>query len=208
MRRRSLLPAAAVAVLAVATAGGCGGGSTTTATKHAGPRETAQELPKLPPGWKAHRDRTIGYAIGVPPGWKVTAHRRSALLRPPDHLVAVTLTASRDPSVFRTSLDRFAAQALGGLPGFKVPLNPGKAEPFKGTPLEAVQTSASGSQAGGLKESATMVVLRRDHLVNYTVAVLTNAQQAGSALDRAVALRMVQTLRDEPVKEGRRSQGR
>jgi hypothetical protein len=32
------------------------------------------------------------------------------------------------------------------------------------------------------------------------VAVLENAEQPGSALDRAVALRMVQTLRDVPPK--------
>jgi hypothetical protein len=53
-----------------------------------------------------------------------------------------------------------------------------------------------------LKENATLVVLRRDHLVNYTVAVVANAEQAGASLDRAVALRMLQTLRDQPVKGG------
>ncbi len=114
--------------------------------------------------------------------------------------MAVTLAANRDPSVFETSPDKFASQALGGLPGFKVPLNPGKVKPFKKTPLKAVRTSASGSQAGGLKENATLVVLRRDRLVNYTVAVLANSQQTGASLDRAVALRMIQTLRDQPVK--------
>jgi hypothetical protein len=124
------------------------------------------------------------------------------LFRSPDHLVAVTLAADRDPGVFDTSPEKFASQALGGLPGFKVPLNPGKVTPFKRTPLKAVQTSASGSQAGGLKENATLVVLRRDHLANYTVAVLANSQQAGSSVDRAVALRMIQTLRDQPVKGG------
>jgi hypothetical protein len=53
-----------------------------------------------------------------------------------------------------------------------------------------------------LEEDATLVVLRRDRLVNYTVAVLANSQQAGARLDRAVALRMIQTLRDQPVKDG------
>jgi hypothetical protein len=188
-----------VAALSV-WAAGCGGGSTSsTTTSH--PKETAQKLPKLPPGWKARRDQTIGYAIGVPTGWEVQGHGdRSVLFRSPDHLVAVTLTAARDASAFNVRLEKFAAQALGGLPGFKVPLNPGKPKPFKGTPLKAVQTSASGTQAGGLKERATLVVLRRDHLVNYTAAILENAQQRGSELDRAVALRMIKTLRDQPVK--------
>jgi hypothetical protein len=190
------------ATLAVGV-GGCGGGSgSATTTGSIGARETAQKLPKLPPGWRAHRDTKVGYAIGLPPGWKATSKRRSVLIRSPDHLVAVTLAANRDPSVFETSPEKFAGQALGGLSGFKVPLNPGKASTFRGTPLKAVQASASGSQARGLKENATLVVMRRDHLVNYTVAVLANAQQAGASIDRAVALRMIQTLRDQPLKDG------
>jgi hypothetical protein len=166
----------------IATGCGGGGSSSTTASTTTGPKETAQKLPKLPPGWKT------------------ASQRRSVLFRSPDHLVAVTLAANRDPAVFETSPEKFAAQALGGLPGFKVPLNPGKVMPFKGTPLKALQTSATGSQAGGIKESATLVVLRRDDLVNYTVAVLANAQQPGANVDRAVALRVIQTLRDQPVK--------
>jgi hypothetical protein len=197
--RRSATAVALVAGLAVLVTG-CGGGSGTTTTE-AARKETAQDLPKLPPGWKAHRDRSVGYAIGVPTGWQVSGHGSRVLFRPPDHLVAVTLTADRSPGAFRLSLKRFAAQALGALPGFKVPLEPGKPEPFRSTPFQAVETTASGMQAGGLKERATLVVLRRDRLVNYTVAVLENAEQPGSELDRAVALRMVQTLRDLPPKD-------
>jgi len=199
MREKTAI-AVIVALAMVVPVAGCGGGSTSTTTTSQ-PKETAQKLPKLPPGWKARRDRTVGYAIGVPTGWEVQGHRgRSVLFRSPDHLVAVTLTASRDARVFSVPLEKFAAQALGGLPGFKVPLNPGKPKPFEGTPLVAVQTSASGTQAGGLEERATLVVLRRDHLVNYTVAVLENAKQHGAELDRAVATRMIKTLRDQPVK--------
>ena len=60
--------------------------------------------------------------------------------------------------------------------------------------------TARGEQASGLNERATVIVLRRDRLVNYTVAVLENAEQPGSELDRQVALRMVRTLRDVPPK--------
>jgi hypothetical protein len=190
-------------------ASGCGGGgsSSTNTTTSTGPKETAQKLPKLPTGWRAHRDTKVGYAIGLPPGWKSQSQRRSVLFRSPDHLVAVTLAANRDPGVFEVQPEKFASQALGGLPGFKVPLNPGKVTTFKGTPLKAVQTSASGSQAGGLKENATLVVLRRDHVVNYTVAVLANSRQPGAGVDRAVALRMIQTLRDQPAKAGGSGKG-
>jgi hypothetical protein len=198
MRQRVTAVALVAALTALAT--GCGGGSQTTTSK-VGAKETAQKLPKLPAGWKGHRDTKIGYAIGLPTGWQVSSRSRRVLLRPPDHLVAVTLTADRSPRTFRLPLDRFAQQALGALPGFTVPLEPSKPKPFKGTPLQGVSTTASGAQAGGLKERATLIVLRRDHLVNYTVAILENAEQPGSPLDRAVALRMVQTLRDVPPKE-------
>jgi hypothetical protein len=203
--------AAAVIALAAAVAvgvGACGGGSgSTTIAGSVRAEETVQKLPKLPPGWRTHRDTKVGYAIGLPPGWKATSQRRGVLIRSPDHLVAVTLAANRTPSVFETSPEKFAGRALGGLPGFEVPLNPGKARPFNGTPLKAVQASASGSQARGLKENATLVVVRRDHLVNYTVAVLANAEQPGASVDRAVALRMIRTLRDQPAKDARPRSG-
>ena len=197
---REKLAIAALLALAALAAGGCGGGSSTSTTSTA-PKEAAQKLPKLPPGWKVRRDRSIGYAIGIPTSWEVGGHRGRVLFRAPDHLVAVTLTADREPGTFATPIRRFATQALGSLPGFKAPLEPGKPRPFKGTPLKAVQAAATGTQAGGLEERATLVVLRRDRLVNYTVAVLENAEQPGSKLDRTVALRMVRTLRDQPVKE-------
>jgi len=197
MREKSAI--AVLLVAAAVAASGCGGDSTTTTTPTA-PKEVAQKLPKLPPGWEERRDRSVGYAIGVPTGWEVGGHS-DRLFRSPDHLVAVTLTADRKPGTFDVPLDRFATQALGALPGFKLPLEPSRPEPFKGTPLKAVETSATGVQAGGLKERATLVVLRRDHIVNYTVAVLENAEHPGSPLDRAVALRMIRTLRDQPVRE-------
>jgi hypothetical protein len=198
VRERSITAALLVAIVTVAAGCGDGGTSTTATTGH---EETAQKVPKLPAGWRPHSDRTIGYAIGIPTGWRVGDRSNRALFRSPDHLVAVTLTASRSPKAFRLPLEQFATQALGALPGFKVPLEPIKPEPFKGTPLEAVETTASGAQAGGLKERATLVVLRRDRLVNYTVAVLENAEQPGSQFDRAVALRMIRTLRDVPPKQ-------
>ena len=200
--RRGLAVIAAAVGLAT-MAGGCGGHGSTTSTGKAAPPETAQKLPKLPPGWKARRDRSVGYAIGVPPLWELHEHGKRVLFRSPDHLVAVTLAADRDEHAFALPLEEFATQALGALPGFKSPLHPSKPKAFKGTPLDAVQTTAAGAEAGGLKERATLVVLRRDHIVNYTVAVLENAERQSSRLDRAVAVRMVRTLRDQPPRSGR-----
>ena len=189
------LVAAVIALVA------CGGDSETTTTKPQR-QEVAQELPKLAPGWKEHRDRELGFAIGIPPGWEKGGRGGKVLFRAPDHLVAMTLAVDRNPQAFQLPLERFAQQALGALPGFKVPLDPSRPEPFKGTPFKAVETTATGAQAGGLKERATLVVLRRDRLVNYTVAILENAEHRGAPLDRAVALEMVRTLRGQPVESG------
>ena len=191
--------AAAAALAALVALAACGEDSEPKTTAKPPREEVAQELPKLPPGWKGHRDGALGFAIAVPPGWERSGRGGKVLFRAPDHLVAMALAVDRNPGAFDIPLDRFAKQALGALPGFKVPLEPSKPEPFKGTPLKAVQTTAAGAEAGGLKECATLVVLRRDRLVNYTVAVLENAEQPEAALDRAVALQMIRTLRGQPV---------
>jgi hypothetical protein len=205
--RKSAITAALV-IAAAGMAGGCGGGSASSTTSKTERREAPQELPDLPAGWRAHTERSIGFALGVPTGWQVSVHGNRALLRPPDHLVAVTVTASRSPSTFKIPPKRFAEQALGALPGFKVPLEASRPEPFPGTPLDGVFATASGAEASGLRERVTVVVLRRDRLVNYTVAVVENAEQPGSQLDTAVALRMVRTIRDvPPTKQEPRGKG-
>jgi hypothetical protein len=180
--------------------GGCGGDETSEPTP---PPETAQELPKLPKRWQEHRDRSIGYAIGKPPGWRVGPSRMAALIRSPDHLVAVTIVANRDREALEVPLEQFATDALAALPGFKARLEPSRPKPFSGTPLDAVWTTATGTTVGrGIQERATLLVLRREDIVNYTVAVVENAQRGYSRKDREVALRMIGTLRDLPPKNG------
>jgi hypothetical protein len=188
--------------IALAFAGaGCGGdGSTTTAP----PVETPQALPKLPERWRPHRDRSIGYAIGLPPGWQVSRSRedgvRVALIRSPDHLVAISLVAIRDPDAVETPLDEFATKALAALPGFEKPLEPSPPQPFGKTPFEAVKTMATGTTKGrGLDERATLLVLRREGIVTYTAAIVENAQRDHSDNDRAVAMKIMHTLRGQPV---------
>ena len=202
-RARKILPIGLLVALTLAVAG-CGGDETTTSPP---PTETAQKLPKLPKGWHAHRDLSIGYAIGKPPGWQVTRSRtagvNAALTRSPDHLLAVTLVATRDPEALSVPLEQFATTALAALPGFKTQLKPSTPRPFPGTPLDAVQSVATGiTKARGIKERAMLLVLRRDDIVNYTVAIVENARHGYSAKDRAVALRMMRTLRDQPVRPG------
>jgi hypothetical protein len=189
-----------LAVALVLAAGGCGGDEGATPP----PPETAQPLPKLPKRWVVHRDRSIGYALRVPPGWQVSRsqHRgvKAALIRSADHLVAVTLVAARDPDALEVPLDEFATSALAALPGFKTQLEPSTPRPFRGPPFAAVQTAATGiTKAREIKERTTLLVLRREGIVNYTVAIVENARRDRSAKNRAVALKMMRTLRDQPV---------
>jgi hypothetical protein len=200
-RKRLLVVGFAVAL--VLAAAGCGEDGTTSSPQP----ETAQPLPKLPKGWQGHRDRSIGYALGVPPGWQVSRSQRtgvqSALIRSPDHLVAVTLVAARDPDALEVPLDQFATSALAALPGFETSLEPSPPRPFRQTPFDAVQTTATGiTKMRGLKERTTLLVLRREGIVNFTVAIIENARRGRSAKGRAVALKMMHTLRDQPVDPG------
>jgi hypothetical protein len=197
------LPLGLAVALALAVAG-CGGGEATTPTSP----ETPQALPKLSKRWQVHRDRVIGYVIGIPPHWQVSRSRQAGvkadLIRSPDHLVAVTVVAARDSEALEVPLDEFATSALAALPGFERQLVPSDPRPFRRTPLAAVQTTAIGTaKARGIRERTTLLVLRREGVVNYTVAIVENAQQRKSAKDRAVALKMMRTLRDEPVGRGR-----
>ena len=195
LRRFAPIPLAAL----LAFLGGCGSDSGTSSTTTFAP-EVAQQLPNLPPGWKARRDGEIGYAIGIPPGWDRKERGGNVLFRAPDHLVAMTLSVDRNGDALTLPLGEFASRTLAALPGFQAQLRAGKVKPFKGMPLDAVEVSAKGTTAGqGIEERATVVVLRRDDVVNYTVAIVENAQRGYSKLDRAVALRMIRTLRDQPV---------
>lgn len=203
-RARTTLPVGLVVALVLAGVG-CGeDGGTTTTTE---PAETRQALPKLPKRWRAHADPWIGYRIGVPPGWRVSRSRtagvKAALIRSPDHLVAITLVAARDPDALAVPLDRFATSALAALPGFRAPLEPSTPRPFARTPFDAVRTAASGTtKSRGIKERTTLLVLRREGIVNYTVAIVQNARRGYSGKARAVALKMMHTLRDLPVGSG------
>jgi hypothetical protein len=195
--RRTLILGSLVALALLA---GCGGND--AATESTSRSEAAQELPKLPSGWQAHRDRSIGYGVGKPPGWQVKPSRRAALIRSPDHLVAVTIVANRDDEALDVPPEQFATDALAALPGFKTQLEPSAPQPFRGTPLDAVWTSARGTTVGrGIEEKATLLVLRREGIVNYTVAVVENARHGDSRKDREVALRMIRTLRDLPASD-------
>src|SRR5438093_11898947 len=63
-RRTPRMLALVPIVVTVAAAVGCGG-SSTGPTESAPQPEANQRLPTLPHGWRPHRDRSMGYAIGI-----------------------------------------------------------------------------------------------------------------------------------------------
>ena len=63
-----------------------------------------------------------------------------------------------------------------------------------------MRTVATGTtKARGIKERTTLLVLRREGIVNYTVAIVANARRPYARKDRAVAFKMIRTLRGRPI---------
>ena len=110
-----------LAVTLALNVAGCGGGEDTTSP----PAETSQPLPKLPKRLASHRDPSIGYAIGIPRRWQVSrsneAGVKASLIRSPDHLVAVTIVATRDSEALDVPLEEFATSRPGGPAGIREP---------------------------------------------------------------------------------------
>ena len=185
-------------VLMAALLAGCGGDGDGGAAASPPPTTTTPQQPaKLPAGWNRRVDVRAGYSLGIPPGWRAQDRGASTLIRSPDHLVAVSIVADRTGDALAVPADQFATQVLAALP-YQPSLNPGPAHRFGGTPLDGFSTDASGQAAGGVEQRVTVVVLRHDGYVNYTVVVAANAGRTPAA-ERAEALAMVRTLRDYPI---------
>src|SRR5688572_20394655 len=84
---------ASLAALCVLAFGACGEDDEPAPPQR--PRETVDKLPELPPDWKPYVNRQVGFAIGRPPGWRAEHRGGSTLLRSPDRLVAVSISADR-----------------------------------------------------------------------------------------------------------------
>ena len=193
-------PRAARPLLWLAIAGACfgvaacGGGDDTTPAER--PREKADKLPKLPEGWKPYVDRRVGLAIGRAPGWLARTRGRSVLLRSPDRLVAISISADRTVEAVEFPLDDFVVDAAGALPGYRR-LKVGRPRPFTAKyPARSVR--ATGIE-NGVRQSMLFVALRRKGLVTYPVLVARN-DETRSVYYYDEGLRIVRTLRGRPPK--------
>ena len=204
MRIRHLGCSLAVVAALVAIAG-CNDDSDSSApppepetTPAPGPAETAQHVPKLPPGWKVHANRPGGFAFGVPPGWKPRNTGSRTLVRSFDRLVSVEIAPDRTAAGLETPLDDFATRALAALPGFELQLEPGRTRRFRHR-YPGVEARASGVAArSGVSLRVRLVVLRRDSIVTFTAVIAANSKAASRPAER-LAERMLRTLRSRPV---------
>jgi hypothetical protein len=160
------------------------------------PVETADPLPELPAKWSRHVNRRAGFAIGLPPRWSARDRRRSSLLRSPDRLAAVTVSADRTEGGLALPLGEFATRVADALRGFRR-LRTERPRPFRAR-YDAVAVTGRGDAKGGVPQRVLVVVERRAGLATYTAVVATNAKRAAGR-HRDEIRRMLRSLRGRPV---------
>jgi hypothetical protein len=192
----------ACALLALAVAmSGCDDDSddpetTTTTAPAPRPKETFEEVPELPPGWKVHANRSGGFALGVPPGWDASNRDTATRVRSFDRLVAVSITPDRTAEGLAIGIEDFASQTVEALGGFEQELDPGPSRRFKHR-YRASEARAAGKAKTGVREQVRVFVLRRDEIVTFTAVMAVNAKPSARPSER-LAERMLRTLRSRP----------
>jgi hypothetical protein len=183
---------------ALVAAAGCGGDDGSEAEAPEPRTETVDPLPKLPGDWKRYVNHREGFAIGLPPGWKAEGRPKATLLRSPDRLVAVSISADRAPEALEISLRDYGPQVVEALRGFK-DLKAGKTHFFEHR-YQGVRVSATArARESDIRQRLIFIGLRRDRVATYGVLIARNAEQDSGFYGRQ-AIRMVRTLRGRPVK--------
>jgi hypothetical protein len=173
---------------------GCGG----SGLEHSHTRpERPQPPAPLPTGWHAYRDYASGLSVGAPPGWHTVRRRDSLRITSPDGLVAVSITADRTSDALSVPPDRLARVTLSNLPGYRGGLGGGTPVQVGGTPLQVAALQSTGVTSSGAPQRVTLVVLRRPHLVNYTLVAAAN--ENAPATEAADGVAVARTVRDIPV---------
>jgi hypothetical protein len=192
--------AAALLLVAAIAAPGCGSDSSDEPRPpppkhhHA---EDADPLPKLRPGWKPYLSRAGGFAVGLPPGWKASRKGTGSLIRSFDRLVAVSISPDRTPEAQELGLDSFATRALLALPGVTAETQPSDPKPYDHH-YDAVQSKYEAKdQKSGVKQRNSLIVIRRDHLVTFTVLIAASADPQARLAEELVR-KVVATLRSQP----------
>jgi hypothetical protein len=194
VRIRGRLAALLAAVLLLA-APGCGEDDGTEPPERRS--ETVDRLPELPAGWKRYINHRAGFAIGLAPGWKAERRGTSTLLRSPDHLVAVSISADRTPGALEHRLEPFARAAAKSLPGFK-DLKTRKPRRFEQRYAGVAVPGKGRARKSGIRQRLLLIVLRRKGVATYPVLVARNAER-NSRFYGHQAVEIVRTLRGRPI---------
>jgi hypothetical protein len=190
--------AVAVAAALLASLAGCGSGgsgsSETTSTVR--PPETT-ERPAVPPkGWQKYVNLSVGFSISIPPGWEEGADGNSALIRSPDKVVAISVTADRTGEALDAPLESYASDTLKNLDGFSNLMITGT-RPYEAQYPAAIATADGTLTRSGVPERLTLVVLRREGIAAYPVLVTRNAKVQSPFVKQVDAI--IHSLRGRPI---------
>jgi len=193
MRARLLFSLAAAGFMAA----GCGSDDEATTTEVVRKDETAGKLPRLERGYEEFVNRAAGVAFGRPPGWSAKDQGSVTELNAPDELVAAKISIDRTDDALSLDPKAFATQTAKLLPGYKKPLDPGKAKPF-GHAYEGAIVEAEGvAKKSGVHQHVQVVVLERKGVAVVTGVVAANAKEDAGAEEKQ-ALESLRTLRTRP----------
>jgi hypothetical protein len=205
MNRGPAITMTCAALAAAALLAGCGSDDEEPTGAQPQPRETVEELPDLPDGWRKAVNRPSGFVVGVPPGWdaRMAEGAQGSLLRTPDDLVVVSISADRTGGALELPLEEFAtrtAEALGGEvagEGRLRNLELGELRELRHR-YDAVALTATGTAARGVRERILVAVIRREGLATYVVVARENARRASQFGDLGTVERIARTLRGRP----------
>ena len=164
------------------------------------PKETIDHLGELPDDFERWVNRAGGFAFAAPRGWKVDDRGKGSLVRSFDRLVALSIVPDRSPEAPEVPVDQYADRAAGALAGFRDGLRvKGKAR-YEHR-YDGAEVLATGTARGGVDQRVSVIVLRRDDLVTFTVVLAKNAEEAAGPSKR-LADRVIETIRSRPPRGG------
>ena len=195
MRFRVFVPILAAGLIA----GGCSSKDEPAPKPVERKEETADKLPKLDRGWEEFVNAGAGVAFGRPPGWSAKKEGAVTTLTAPDELVSAAITIDRTDDALGRDPKAFATQTAKLLPGYKKPLDPGKAKPFKHEYEGAIVEAKGVAKKSGVPQRVSVIVLERKGVAVVTAVIAENADRNTGAESKQ-AQEAIRTLRTRPPK--------
>jgi hypothetical protein len=160
------------------------------------PKETIDYLGKFPDDFERWVNRAGGFAFATPRGWKVDDRGKGSLVRSFDRLVALSIVPDRSPEALEVPVDQYASRAAEALAGFRDGLRVNGKARYEHR-YDGAEVRATGTARGGVDQRVSVIVLRRDDLLTFTVVLAKNAEEA-PAPSKRLADRVIETVRSRP----------